>query len=291
MVDHYDQKPWLKSYDRHVLPNLQYPQKPFWDIISPTFKEYADKVGLYYMGTPFTFKQLDVMSTKFAHLLKEIGLKKGDIVGVNLPNLPAYYISLLGTQKVGCVISGVSPLLTAEEINNQLRDSGAKVLVTLDMNFPNIEKFMAGASLKAIVFTGIADYLPPLLATMGKLLKKIPTGKVRPLPGIKIYGFKQAMKKMPADPIAEKIRIDDTCAMQYTGGTTGLPKGAELTHSNIGTQLTQISTWMDFKKGPWRRPGSGPIISYCRPFVCHGYVLRWVHTDCRAKSTRSAIHH
>jgi len=249
MTGIYDQKPWLKLYDKHVPASLQYPQKPFWDVVGPTFKDYPDKVGLYYMGTPFTFKQLDIMSNKFAHLLKKIGLKKGDIVGVHLPNLPAYYISLLGTQKIGCVLSGVSPLLTAEETKNQLKDSGAKVLVTLDAMYPLIEKSVAGTALKAIVFTRIADYLSPVLATMGKLLKKIPTGKVLPLPGIEIYHFKQVMKDMPADSISEKVSLDDTCAMQYTGGTTGLPKGAELTHRNIVAQLTQISTWMDFKKG------------------------------------------
>ncbi len=249
MTGIYDQKPWLKLYDKHVPANLQYPQKPFWDVVGPTFKDYPDKVGLYYMGRPFTFKQLDIMSNKFAHLLKKIGLKKGDIVGVHLPNLPAYYISLLGTQKIGCVLSGVSPLLTAEETNNQLKDSGARVLVTLDAMYPLIEKSVAGTALKAIVFTRISDYLSPVLATMGKLLKKIPTGKVLPLPGIEIYHFKQVMKDMPADSISEKVSLDDTCAMQYTGGTTGLPKGAELTHRNIVAQLTQISTWMDFKKG------------------------------------------
>jgi long-chain acyl-CoA synthetase len=249
MSGHYDQKPWLKLYDKHVPANLQYPQKPFWDVVGPTFKDYPDKVGLYYMGTPFTFKQLDIMSNKFAHLLKKVGLKKGDIVGVHLPNLPAYYISLLGTQKIGCVLSGVSPLLTAEETNNQLKDSGARVLVTLDAMYPLIEKSVADTALKAIVFTRIADYLSPVLATMGKLLKKIPTGKVLPLPGIEIYHFKQVMKDMPEDSILEEVSLDDTCAMQYTGGTTGLPKGAELTHRNIVSKLTQISTWMDFKKG------------------------------------------
>jgi long-chain acyl-CoA synthetase len=249
MADIYGQKPWVKLYDKQVPANMQYPEKPFWEVVGPAFADFPDKVGLYYMGTPFTFKQLDVMSTRFAHLLRKVGLKKGDIVGVNLPNLPAYYISLLGIQKIGCVLSGVSPLLTAEELNHQLKDSGAKVLVTLDALYPRVEKSVAGTSLKAVVFTGITDYLSPVLATMGKLLKKIPTGKVLPLPGIDIYHFKQVMKDMPADPVSEKVGMDDTCVMQYTGGTTGLPKGAELTHRNIVAQLTQITIWLDFQRG------------------------------------------
>jgi len=249
MADVYGQKPWLKSYDKHVPANLQYPDKPFWEAIEPAFKGFPNRVALYYMGTPFTFKQLDEMSNRFANLLKKIGLKKGDTVGINLPNLPAYYIGLIGIQKAGCVLTGVSPLLTADELNHQLKDSGAKVLVTLDALYPRVIKGICGTELKAIVFTGIADYLSPVLATMGKMLKKIPTGKVRPIPGIEIYDFKQAMKSLPADPVAEKVSMNDTCVMQYTGGTTGLPKGAELTHRNITSQMFQVTTWLDAGMG------------------------------------------
>ena len=249
MVDIYEQKPWLKFYDKQVPENLQYPDKTFWEALEPAFKAFPDRAGLHNMGTPFTYKPLDEMSNRFANLLKKIGLKKGDTVGINLPNIPAYYIGLIGIQKAGCVVTGVSPLLTAEELNHQLKDSGARVLVTLDALYPRVIKGIDGTQLKAIVFTGIADYLSPVLATMGKLLKKIPTGKVLPIPGIEIYDFKGVMKSMPATPVAEKVSMDDTCVMQYTGGTTGLPKGAELTHRNIVWQMTQIQTWVDAKMG------------------------------------------
>jgi long-chain acyl-CoA synthetase len=249
MADIYGQKPWLKFYDKHVPANLKYPDTTFWEMLEPAFKAFPNRVGLYYMGTPFTYKQLDDMSNRFANLLKKVGLKKGDAVGINLPNLPAYYIGIIGIQKAGCVITGVSPLLTAEELNHQLKDSGAKVLVTLDALYPRVIKGIGGTDLKAIVFTGIGDYLSPVLATMGKMLKKFPTGKVLPIPGIEIYDFKGVMKSMPATPVAEKVSMDDTCVMQYTGGTTGLPKGAELTHRNITNQMFQIATWLDVKKG------------------------------------------
>ena len=268
MADIYEQKPWLKFYDKHVPANLQYPDKTFWEALEPAFKGFPSRVGLYYMGTPFTYKQLDEMSNRFANLLKKIGLKKGDTVGINLPNLPAYYIGLVGIQKAGCVITGVSPLLTAEELNHQLKDSGAKVLVTLDALYPRVIKGIDGTQLKAIVFTGIADYLSPVLATMGKMLKKIPTGKVLPIPGIEIYRFKQVMKDMPADPVAEKVSMDDTCVMQYTGGTTGLPKGAELTHRNIVWQMTQIQTWVDARMGEMVGMTAFPLFHIAGLIMC-----------------------
>ena len=249
MADIYEKKPWLASYDKHVPAKLQYPNTTFWEMLEPAFKHDPKRVALYYMGTPFSFKQIDEMSNRFANLLKKIGLKKGDTVGINLPNLPAYYIGLLGIQKAGCVVTGVSPLLTAEELNHQLKDSGAKVLLTLDALYPRVIKGIGGTELKAIVFTGIADYLSPVMATMGKMLKKIPTGKVLPIQGIEIYNFKDVMKSMPATTVVEKVSMDDTCVMQYTGGTTGLPKGAELTHRNITNQMFQIATWLDTKMG------------------------------------------
>jgi long-chain acyl-CoA synthetase len=268
MADVYAQKPWLKFYDKHVPANLKYPDKTFWETLEPAFKKFPNRVGLYYMGTPFTYKQLDEMSNRFANLLKKVGLKKGDTVGINLPNLPAYYIGLLGTQKAGCVLTGVSPLLTAEELNHQLKDSGAKVLVTLDALYPRVIKGIDGTQLKAIVFTGIADYLSPVLATMGKLLKKIPTGKVLPITGIEIYDFKQVMKSMSADLVAEKVSLDDSCIMQYTGGTTGLPKGAELTHRNIANQMFQISTWLDTKMGETVGMTCFPLFHIAGLIVC-----------------------
>ncbi len=249
MGDYYNQKPWLKFYDKHVPANLQFPDKPFWEFIEPAFSKFSDRVAFYYMGSSITFKQLDEMSNRFANLLKKIGLKKGDVVGIHLPNLPAYYISLVGAAKAGCVFSGVSPLLTAEELNNQLKDSGAKVLVTLDVFYPRVVEGTAGTQLKAVVVTGIADYLPPIKAVLGKMLKKIPIGEVLPLPGIDIYRIKEVMKNLPATPVAEKVGMDVICIMQYTGGTTGLPKGAQLTQRNTVAMVAQLITWLDTKSG------------------------------------------
>jgi long-chain acyl-CoA synthetase len=252
MVDHYDQKPWLKFYDKHVPAKLTYPEKPFWDVVGEAFSKFPNRKALYYMGTGFTYRQLDIMSNKFANYLVKNGVRKGDVVGVNLPNLPAYYVAMLGTLKAGCVLSGVSPLLSAEELKHQLIDSGAKVLVTLDALFlPRIKPMVAQTRVKHVIATSIGDYLSPIMAFMGKRMKKFPTGKIEPLPGINVLSFKELMKTMPADPVHVKVYMDDTCIMQYTGGTTGLPKGAELTQRNIISQITQINTWLDTPMGQY----------------------------------------
>ena len=112
------------------------------------------------------------------------GLKTGDTVGVNLPNIPAYYVAIVGIMKAGCVLSGVSPLLSAKELEYQLNDSGAKVLVTLDLLFPKAAEVVAKTPVKTVLVAGIADFLPPVKKFLGTLLKKIPTGPVGPIEGV-----------------------------------------------------------------------------------------------------------
>lgn len=252
MGDHYDQKPWLKFYDKHVPANLTYPDRPFWDVVGEAFYKFPNRKALYYMGSGFTYRQLDILSNKFAAYLVKNNVAKGDVVAVNLPNLPAYYIAMVGIQKAGCVLSGASPLLSADELKNQLKDSGAKVLVTLDALFlPRIKPIIGDTPVKHVIATSIGDYLSPLKAFMGKRMKKFPTGKLEQLPGISVFSFKEVMSKMPADPVHVKVYMDDPCVMQYTGGTTGLPKGAELTQRNIMSQVHQINTWLDTPMGAY----------------------------------------
>lgn len=247
MEDPYSKKPWLKFYDAHVSPSLDYPEKTYAELFRENTEGLSDRKALYYMGSGITFRELDVLSNKFAHFLKNSGLKPGDTVGVNLPNIPAYYIAIVGIQKAGCVLSGVSPLLQPKELEYQLNDSEAKILVTLDVLFPNVEKVVQNTGVKAIAVAGIADFLPSVKRVLGKLLKKIPTGEVNPISGIEVVRYMDMLKDMPGDRVEEKVSIDAPCLMQYTGGTTGPPKGALLTHKNIVFHIFQVNTWMDVK--------------------------------------------
>jgi len=249
MADPYSSRPWTKFYDAQVPASIQYPAVSYWEHTQKAFERFPNRVCFYYMGRSLTFKQVDILSNKFAAYLKKNGIKKGDVVGVHLPNLPAYYISLIGILKAGCILSGVSPLLTAEELENQLKDSGAKALVTADVFFPLVKQVLPHTKVKLLAVTGIADYLPPIKATLGKLLKKIPTGQVTTIEGVDVRRFTDIMKEMPADKIEEKVRPDDICVIQYTGGTTGLPKGALITHRNVVGEVHQVAKWLDIREG------------------------------------------
>ncbi|MGD2270257.1 MAG: AMP-binding protein [Desulfobacterales bacterium] len=249
MSNPYSEKPWLKFYDAHVPPSLEYPEKTYIDLYREASADIPERIAVYYMGRGITYRELDTYANKFANLLKQNGLEPGDTVGVNLPNIPAFYISIVGIQQAGCVLSGVSPLLRPKELEYQLIDSGAKFLVTLDVLFGKVEEIAQNTGVKTIAVAQIADFLSPLKGFLGRILKKIPTGKINPIAGLKVGRFLDLLEDMPSETTRVKNDFDAPCLMQYTGGTTGPPKGAILTQRNIVSQITQVNSWMDFKTG------------------------------------------
>jgi long-chain acyl-CoA synthetase len=251
MADPYSAKPWLKFYDQHVPPSLEYPEKTYLAHFREAAQSVPDRVAVNYMGTEITFVELDRLSNKFAHLLKSRGMQPGDTVGVHLPNLPAYYIAIIGTLKAGCVLSGVSPLLQPKELQYQLNDSDAKLLVTLDIFFDRVAEVCKKSGVKTVAVTQIADFLPPVKKILGKLLKKIPSAAPAKIPGKKIVRFTEILSDMPADEIEIRTKLEDPMLMQYTGGTTGVPKGAVLTQKNIADHLMQMRVWLDLKVGDY----------------------------------------
>jgi long-chain acyl-CoA synthetase len=240
---------WQKAYDPGIgdldpaLWEDSYPDK-----VRPVFRKYADRTALHYMGTAISYKKLESCSDRFAHMLLENGMRKGDVVGIHLPNIPEFVIAWLGALKAGCAVTGVSPLLSTEEMVFQLNDSGARALVTLDALFA--AKLVGVAhqipALKVVVAAGIAGFLPKIKGFLGKLLKKIPTGEVKPIPGKTVLTMEQVIRgnRFSARPPDVSLTPDDLAYIMYTGGTTGAPKGAMLTHRNILADIEIVMQWM-----------------------------------------------
>ncbi|MEW5735443.1 MAG: AMP-binding protein [Thermodesulfobacteriota bacterium] len=245
---------WRKSYD----PGMEDLDPSTWETtyvaaVEPTFEKFPDKAALSFMGNEVKFGDLGRYANRFADMLLKSGLKKGDVVGINLPNIPEYVIAWLGILRAGCVVSGVSPLLSAAEMEHQLKDSKAAGLITLDAIFAGRLVGIADKlpDLKVVVAAQIGGFLSPLKRTLAKLLKKIPTGKVTPLSGKTVYTMEQVIKtnKFSDKKPAVSITPDDIAYIQYTGGTTGLPKGAMLSHRNAVSDLLIVQRWLDWREG------------------------------------------
>ena len=245
----YDDRPWLKAYDPGLPTDIDIPSKTYTDALIEGLTAAPDRAAMHFMGTPLTFRQLDEMSCRFASFLTGNGVQPGDVVGLSLPNIPQFLIAICGTMRAGCTITGISPLLTPKELAHQINDSGCRVLVTLDAIFERVLIKIENQvpELSHVITTSIGDYLPAVKRILGKLLKKLPSGKVTPIAGKTIQSFKQVMTRYPADRPKTTVTPDDICLIQYTGGTTGLPKGVELTHRNIFSNLTQVKEWADFE--------------------------------------------
>jgi len=189
-------------------------------------------------------------------MLIDNGFNKGDIIGINLPNIPEYIIALVGVLKAGCVVSGVSPLLSDIQMQYQLNDLGAGEknvgLVTLDAIFAGRLVNIASKlpDLKLVVTTGVVGSFPKEQQAKIKAVKDIPTGEVTPLEGKTVLDFwDDVIAKYSDDPINVDISPEDVAFIQYTGGTTGPPKGAMLTHRNIVSNLKVTSAWLEWEKG------------------------------------------
>ena len=253
----YDSKFWKKNWD----PGLEDidPKKfeiSFTDAIQGTFDEMSDKIALTFQGLEITFGELDKYANQFANMLIDNGFKKGDIVAVNLANIPEYPIAVVGVLRAGCVLSGVSPLMSEVQMHYQLSDLGTGgrqvALVTLDAIFEGrltkIEKKLP--QLKLVITTSIIGMFSKEDQEKMRAVRELPSGKVTPLEGKVVLDFHDdILAKYSTDPPGVKINPDDLAFIQYTGGTTGPPKGAMLTHKNIVSDLLIIQTWLKWEKG------------------------------------------
>lgn len=245
---------WTKSYDEGLadLDPAKW-EKCYTDMLEPVFRDFPDKTALYFMGVEISYKDLNRYSARFANMLRSCGLKKGDVVGINLPNIPEYVIAALGTYRAGCVVSGVSPLLSAEEMEYQLKDSNARGLVTLDAIFAGR---LVGISdrlpeLKVVTTASVGGFLPGIKRFLGKLLGKIPKGKVIPLADKTVNDFIKVIRSDKYSDQAPQLDMtpDDLSCLQYTGGTTGDPKGAMLSHRNLVCDIFLLQHWLGWDRG------------------------------------------
>lgn len=277
----YDSKPWLKSYDTGVAFDIEIPDISLTEYFMNSFQRNASRTAFHYLGTQMTFGELMEASGRFASYLALKGLGKGDVVAINLPNTPQYVITMVGALRAGCAISGLAPLLMPDEMEYQLNNCNAKVLVTLDLLFN--EKFLSVKDnvpgLKEILVAGIFDPLPDN--------HNYPGGQ--PIEGKSVKPFWTVMEEAQNKPPAIEISRSDMCYLQYTGGTTGPPKGAVLTHGNMVSNIYQFECWLDITHGKETLLAGFPMFHVAGLFIS-ACGLTWGYTQILIPDPRDTKH-
>ncbi len=260
------QRVWHKSYAPGVPAEVDIQKITVGEALVRTARKFPDRTGFVYMGRRITYRELDALVNRFAHALSALGVKEGDMVAMLLPNLPQLIIANHATYRLGAVTAMNNPLYAEKELARQLADSNARFLITLDLLLPRALSLKGQTSVETIVTCHINDYLPFPKKQLYPVVKKNMYRKITPQAGV--YEFMDLVGKYPADPVPDRSRWDDAGAVIYTGGTTGLSKGAVLTHANLSSVVQIFRAWFpDLKDGEVHVVGTYPI------FHSAGYVV------------------
>ncbi len=249
-------RPWIRLYGPGVPAQLDIPDRPLTWLLDQTASRFPSNTAFIYYGTKITYAQFSSLANRFAIGLQRLGVRKGDRIAIALPNIPQYPIAFYGALRAGAVVVPTNPLYTEREMHHQLADSGAKILVMLDSFYPIIRDIHKQTPLEHIIITSPADFLPPVLRTIYPLSQR---GAKNPQPAL-------TEKELNADPMLHAMHpmleshhkgkggvelfnlpvtatSEDLAVLQYTGGTTGLAKGAMLTHRNLLANAFQTRMW------------------------------------------------
>lgn len=238
-------RPWLATYEKlgeqwETLPAV--PEKTISDYIRDYGVEYADRVALVYFGVTLSYSELDHLVNKLAHVLQDAGCEKGDVLAIQLPNTPQYIVGMIAAARVGMKVTSVSALLTPPEVIHQCNDANATVLLTLDALFDATHGALAGniSSLQQVLVSSATEFLPGMPDA-------VPV--VERLGDAKVVGLNAALNQADSSPVQVAVGFDDILYLQYTGGTTGKPKGAQLSSRNILTNNIQADVFYGYRQG------------------------------------------
>ncbi|HLC20902.1 MAG TPA: long-chain fatty acid--CoA ligase [Candidatus Methylomirabilis sp.] len=238
-------RPWFAHYDQWIPWTLEYPEVTLQHFLSASATKCPDRDAIIFYGGRLTYRELDEGADRFAAALAGRGLAKGDRVSLFLPNCPQMVIAYYGTLRAGGVVVSTSPLYSAKELEHQLNDSGSQTIVVLSKLYPLAKEVAPRTGLKRVIITNIKEHFPPLLRALFTVFKERKEGHriwVERSPGTEL--FAEMLASAAAKPPTVEVRPDDPALLQYTGGTTGVAKGAVLTHRNLVANTLQTGAWL-----------------------------------------------
>lgn len=265
-------KPWHRHYDYNVPTTIRYPRLPAQDILQISSGTHPDKAALNFYGTEITFWELRQQALRMANALGAIGVHKGERVGLHLPNCPQYVIAYLATLSLGAIAVNLNPMYTADELKPMIKTTGMTTLVTFDLVLPAIRTVAQEVDIPRIVVTKVTDYITGMGVSTPKDLE-LEEGW---------HHFSTLMDNS-SDTRVPRVEIaqDDPALIQFTGGTTGIPKGAVLTHANIVAATFQLSLWGS-ATAPLIPPERRSVLAVMPYFHVYGNIvaMNWAMANC-----------
>ncbi len=241
---------WHRHWPTDVPKSIDYPRIPVERMLRQTAEAHGDTVATVFYGARSTYREIDETADRFAAGLRRIGVKRGDRVGLIAPNSPPFVIAFFGIQRVGGIVVQTNPLYTPRELANLYSDAGATAVVCVDLFLPNLLKAKAQTPLRDVVVADLKDFLPAPLATLYPLRRRRDLRKAGHWPleiprEPWVHRFRDLLET-PAERGREPQDVDpdDVAVLQYTGGTTGTPKGAMLTHRSLIANTYQCASWV-----------------------------------------------
>ncbi len=249
------EKPWLANYEEGVPAQAEIPDYPVTQNLINSVEKYpnntatifgnvVEPLGNALMDAKMDYRKLLDLTHCFAAALQKLGVEKGDRVAIHLPNCPQFVIAYYATLMTGGIVVPCNPQYVAREMKHQLNDSGAETIITLSKMYPITKQIRAQTPLKQVIVTNIKEYFPGLLKFLFTVATEKKEGHYQDISGdANTYWFQDVLASAPARPTPVEIDMEDTAVLMYTGGTTGISKGAQLTHRNIQANAVQTLAW------------------------------------------------
>ena len=263
------ERPWFAFYEKTVPRTLAYPDITLHAMLDQTAARFPERaasifgapVGSMLLTAKLKYAELKALIDRFAAGLQRLGVKKGDRVSIQLPNCPQFLIAYYGALKAGAVVVPTSPLYVAREIAHQLQDAGAEIMVTMTKLYPLVDEARPETMLRHIIVTNIKEFFPGVLKLLFTVANEKKEGhRLQRLRHPDDMWFQDVLAGGPAVPTPVDVASDDLALLQYTGGTTGVAKGAMLTHRNMVVNTVQTATWLsDVRQGQEVVLGAAPF--------------------------------
>lgn len=245
-----EERPWLKFYDKGVPYHIEYPPVPLFYFMEEAARKYPDQPCAIFKGAKVTYAEMNALTDRLAAGLVELGVKKGDPVGIFMPNSPQFVMAFYAILKAGGVVVATNPLYTPREIEHQLNDAGVEIMLVMSNFYRTVKQAQPKTRLKTLVVTNIKEYLPGMLRVLFTLAKEKKEGHYVELGEGDLWLKDLLAKHKPEDRPKLTVGPEDTCIFQYSGGTTGISKAAVSTHRNLVANTLQVRAFMpDCREG------------------------------------------